>query len=281
MFHVFRYMTRCSIIVFYILLCGFSFVSCSGCDRSDSDTSSQEPNPLLDSEEIKKAIRIQKHVRKLYKRVNVSVVRIETEQDVTVPANPFFRFFFDAPRGGTQTKRGLGSGFFINENGLIVTNYHVVGNVDRIIIKLTDTSSYKASMMGHDQKSDMALLKIDTKIKNQPVQIGNSEDVLVGDIVYAIGNPFGFSATLTSGVVSSADQKIESKDNVPRIQTDAAINPGNSGGPLLNIMGKVIGINQMIYSDKGGSVGIGFAIPINYAMKVIEQIKKENKKSKK
>ena len=267
-------------VILLLFFCSFTFISCFGCDKIDSESWDQKPNPLLDSEEIQKVIRIQTHVRKLYKKANVSVVRIETEQDVAVPANPFFKHFYDIP-DGMQTKRGLGSGFFLNENGLIVTNYHVVANVDRIVIKLIDSSSHKASMIGYDKKSDLALLKIDIRKKNQSIQIGNSENIAVGDIVYAIGNPFGFSATLTSGVISSAHQKIVSKDNMPRIQTDATINPGNSGGPLLDIRGKVIGVNQMIYSDKGGSIGIGFAIPINYAMQVIERIKKETLQTKK
>ncbi len=266
---------RSLVILLLFFFCSFTFSSCFGCDDPDSESWNQGTNPLLESAEIQKAIRIQMHVRELYKRANASVVRIETEQDVAIPTNPFFKHFFDIP-DGMQTERSLGSGFFLTESGFIVTNYHVVANVDRIVIKLIDSSSHQALMIGYDKKSDLALLKIDTKRKNQSIEIGDSSNISVGDIVYAIGNPFGFSATLTSGVVSSANQKIESKNNVSRIQTDAAINPGNSGGPLLDIMGKVIGVNQMIYSDKGGSVGIGFAIPINYAMQVIERIKKEH-----
>ena len=247
--------------------------SCSGC-RENNPSSSIEPNPLLDSEAVQKALSIQDSVRALYKRVRSSVVRIETEKNVSLPLNPFFKRFFDIPES-QQKKQGLGSGFIINESGLIATNYHVVAKVDRITVKLLDGSAYDSSTVGYDKDSDIALLKIDTRKSLPSIEIGDSSQVFAGDLVYAIGNPFGFSATLTSGVVSSANQKVGSENNIPRIQTDAAINPGNSGGPLLDIMGRVIGINQMIYSDKGGSIGIGFAIPINHAMKIIEGLKKE------
>ena len=187
--------------------------------------------------------------------------------------HPLFKRFFDVP-DTTQKKQGLGSGFFINESGLSVTNYHVVEKVDRIKIKLLNGSSYDADILGFHKPSDIALLKIDSEKPVQPIHIGNSKETLVGDLVYAIGNPFGLSAILTSGVISATQQEIETADGVPRIQTDAAINPGNSGGPLLNLNGEVIGINQMIYSNKGGSIGIGFAIPINYAMSIIQKLKK-------
>ncbi len=267
---VYRFFTFC-----FFYLCSFFLISCSGCHEVNSSSSGYEQvNPLLDSKEVKAAMLIQDHVRTLYKKANSSVVRIETEQDVSIPSNLFFRHFFDTPNA-KQTKHGLGSGFIFNSNGLIVTNYHVVKNVDRITIKLLDTSSHEALMIGYDEISDLALLKINTQRNIISIEIGNSNNISVGDLVYAIGNPFGFSATLTSGIISSAHQKIKSKDNIPRIQTDAAINPGNSGGPLLDITGKVIGINQMIYSNNGGSVGVGFAIPINYAVSIIEKIKQK------
>jgi serine protease Do len=200
-----------------------------------------------------------------------------------MPMNPFFndpmfRKFFNVPQGQQEQKRqGLGSGFIISEEGFIVTNNHVVQNVDKITVKLQNNQTYSAKLIGSDSVADLALLKIDGGKNLRSVHLGDSDDVGVGDFAIAIGNPFGLQSTFTFGVISSTGQDIDTADGVPRIQTDAAINPGNSGGPLLNIKGQVIGINQMIYSQSGGSVGIGFAIPVNYAKVVVENLKKGKK----
>ena len=252
-------------------------------------------NPLNDSASIRGAITVQNAMRQIYKEVNPAVVRIETESNIEiVPSNdPIFRFFFNIPRGrqrGRQHQRrkqqGLGSGFILDsKKGYIITNHHVVAKrsskkyVDKVKVKLVNGKSYDAKVIGSDIGSDIALLQIKSEQKLKQIYIGDSDTIEVGDFAIAIGNPFGLSSTFTMGVISSKGQDVESRDGVPRIQTDAPINPGNSGGPLLSIKGEVIGINQMIYTQGmgGGSIGIGFAIPINYAMSVIEKLKSGKK----
>ncbi|MCL2155852.1 MAG: trypsin-like peptidase domain-containing protein, partial [Leptospirales bacterium] len=153
-------------------------------------------------------------------------------------------------------------------------NYHVVTGVDKVKVKI-NKDSYDAKIIGLDERTDLALLKIDSKEKLIPVYFGDSDSVSVGDWSIAIGNPFGLDKTFTVGVVSSAARRDLDLmgDSQTHIQTDASINPGNSGGPLLNIYGEVIGVNRMIYSQTGGNIGIGFAIPINTAKNVLEQLK--------
>lgn len=264
-------------LVLFVFLLGAVFSPfAGGCTERNQLVYAQEENPLLNSRSVAEAVTLQEALREIYQEVNPSVVRIETEQTVKMNPmfnDPFFRRFFGAPNGGQPRKRqGLGSGFIINKEGYIVTNDHVVRGVDKITVKLQNKESYEAKLIGSDQVSDIALLKIEAK-NLHPVYMGDSDDIRVGDFGIAIGNPFGLQSTFTLGVISSTGQDIETADGVARIQTDAAINPGNSGGPLLNIKGEVIGINQMIYTQSGGSVGIGFAIPINYAKVVIENIK--------
>ncbi len=260
----------------------FLFLLLLSCDE-DPFTKKKKINPLLKSEEIKKAILVQNAIREIYKMTNPSVVSITTEKIVNTSPffrDPFFRHFFGDPKKDKQKKRknqGLGSGFLMDQEGYIVTNHHVIDNVDSINVKFVDGSDHEATLIGSDKYSDIALLKVDSKKKFSYLSIGNSDDIRVGDMAIAIGNPFGLSSTLTTGVISSVNQEIESSDGRPRIQTDAAINPGNSGGPLLNVKGEVIGINQMIYTKSGGSLGIGFAIPINHAMSIILQLKEGKK----
>lgn len=240
-------------------------------------------NPLEKSAAVKGSLVLQQALREIYKEVNPAVVRIETEQKVSPQSNPlyndpFFRYFFGGPgsRGG-QRRSGLGSGFVISQDGFVVTNHHVVKNVDKITVKLGNGKEYSAKLIGSDEASDIALLKIDDVEGMRTIHFGDSEEIEVGDLAIAIGNPYGLSSTFTLGVISSKGQDVNSADGVSRIQTDAAINPGNSGGPLLNIKGEVIGINQMIYTQSGGSVGIGFAIPISYALEVINKLKSGEK----
>ena len=274
-----------SIILVFIMgvaVSPFGGAACNGATFVEA----KSYNPLVKSSAVKSALSVQQAMREIYREVNPAVVRIETESYVKNNPflnDPFFRHFFGgrAPRRGKRRKQqGLGSGFIIDKSGYIVTNNHVVapnGNkVDKIKVKLVNGKVYAAKLIGSDSSSDIALLKIEAK--NLKVShIGDSDKIEVGDFAIAIGNPFGLSATFTMGVISSKGQDIKTEDGVSRIQTDAAINPGNSGGPLLNIKGEVIGINQMIYSKSGGSVGIGFAIPINYAMTILEKIKSGKK----
>lgn len=174
------------------------------------------------------------------------------------------------PRGGEQ--QGQGSGFVISEDGYILTNNHVVGGADEILVQTADGRSLKAQLVGTDEKSDVAVIKVE-KAELPKLTIGNSSELEIGEWVLAVGNPFGLSATLTVGVVSATGRAgMGITDYEEFIQTDAAINPGNSGGPLLNIEGEVVGINTAIYSRSGGYMGIGFAIPINMALKIKDQL---------
>ncbi|AFE52573.1 periplasmic serine protease DO-like precursor [Rickettsia prowazekii str. GvV257] len=178
----------------------------------------------------------------------------------------------------------LGSGFIIAPNGLIVTNYHVIANVEKINIKLADNTEFLAKLIGSDAKTDLALLKIDSEEPLPFVEFGDSNDARVGDWVIAIGNPFGnLGGTVTSGIISSKGRDIDvDTDNIVDnfIQTDAAINNGNSGGPMFNLDQKVIGVNTAIFSPLGTNIGIGFAIPSNTAKPIIERLKKDGKVSR-
>jgi serine protease Do len=190
------------------------------------------------------------------------------------PAGDMFRHFFQEqmPQMKREPIRSLGSGFIISADGYILTNAHVVNGADKITVRLPDQQTYKAKVIGKDKRTDIALLKIDAK--NLPVApIGNSDNIQVGEWVLAIGEPFGLDHTATHGIVSALGRDLPDESYVPFIQTDAPVNPGNSGGPLINANGKVIGINSQIYTKSGGFMGISFAIPINVAMNVVDQIK--------
>lgn len=168
--------------------------------------------------------------------------------------------------------RSLGSGFIISSDGYILTNTHVVGNADEITVKLTDQREYKAKVVGTDERTDVALIKIEAK--NLPtVRTGDSEKIRVGEWVVAIGSPLGLENSVTAGIVSAKGRSLPSENYVPFIQTDAAVNPGNSGGPLFNLNGEVVGINSQIISRTGGFMGISLAIPIKVALDVSDQLK--------
>ena len=192
--------------------------------------------------------------------------------------DPFFEFFrrFQGPQSprGQQRERpvfGAGSGFIISPDGVILTNAHVVRDAKEVTVKLQDRREYRAKVMGSDPKTDVAVLKIDAK--NLPVvPIGKSSELRVGEWVLAIGSPFGLDSSVTAGVVSAKGRSLPDDSNVPFIQTDVAVNPGNSGGPLFNTKGEVIGINSQIYSQTGGYQGLSFAIPIDVAYRIKDQI---------
>ena len=197
--------------------------------------------------------------------------------------DPFFRQFF-GDRTYTERVQGLGSGFLISPDGYIVTNDHVAGNAKEITVTLTSGEKYKAELIGTDQVADIALLKIEGK--GLPyIKLGNSDDVIIGEWVIAFGNPFGLfdisdKPTVTVGVVSATKMNLRAEEGrVYRgmIQTDAAINSGNSGGPLVNSLGDVIAVNAVIYTPNQGSIGLGFAIPINRVKSVIAELKKSGK----
>ena len=220
----------------------------------------------------------------LAEKLSPSVVNISTttvveqksrEMPSFPPGSPFEDFFkqFDKPGNKKRRAQSLGSGFIIDKQGYIITNNHVIDNAEKIMVILYDDTSFEATVVGKDPKTDVALLKIDPKkTMLKAVKFGDSNKLRVGDWVMAIGNPFGFGGTVTAGIVSARGRNLSgSYDDY--IQTDASINRGNSGGPLFDMKGNVVGINTAIFSQSGGSVGIGFAVSSNLAKQVTDQLK--------
>ena len=194
------------------------------------------------------------------------------------PIEEFFSRFFGESTSRENNLRSLGSGILINKDGEILTNYPVVRYADTIKVKLADQSEHEARLVGKDERTDLALIKIRKSNGNLPfAKLGASFPLEVGDWVMAIGNPFGLEHTVTAGIVSAKGRVIGAGPYDNFIQTDASINPGNSGGPLINSVGEVIGVNSAIFSQSGGNVGIGFAIPIELAKKVVEQLRKHGR----
>src|SRR3954464_7564571 len=206
--------------------------------------------------------------------VNISVTKEAAAQAPQLDENDplyqvFRRFQGQAPRQAPE--RGIGSGFIVSPDGYILTNAHVVDGVKEVHVKLTDRREFTAKVVGTDPKTDVALIKIDAK--NLPtVRVGSAKNVEVGQWVVAMGSPFGFENSLTAGVVSAKSRSLPGDGYVPFIQTDVAVNPGNSGGPLFDMNGNVIGINSQIYSRSGGYMGVSFAIPIDVALKVKDEL---------
>ena len=212
--------------------------------------------------------------------VNISVTnKVDKTADVPAlskldPNDPFYQFFRQfrgqMPQGQAPT-HALGSGFIVSPDGIILTNAHVVDGASNVTVKLTDRREFKAKVIGVDKPSDVAVLKIDAK--NLPtVTLEKTDDARVGQWVVAIGSPFGFDNSVTAGIVSAKSRALPGDSYVPFIQTDVAVNPGNSGGPLFNTKGEVIGINSQIYSESGGYQGLSFAIPIDVALNVENQL---------
>jgi serine protease Do len=189
---------------------------------------------------------------------------------------PNFRGFRGMPQPDQGPAQGVGSGFIVNPDGIILTNAHVVANADEVTVRLTDKREFKAKVLGSDKVTDVAVLKIEAK-DLPSVKVGNPDTTRVGDWVVAIGTPFGLDNTVTSGIVSAKARALPGDAAVPFIQTDAAVNPGNSGGPLFNMNGEVIGINSQIFSRSGGYMGLAFAVPIDVAMNVKDQIQQYGK----
>ncbi|BFM07621.1 DegQ family serine endoprotease [Halioxenophilus aromaticivorans] len=186
-----------------------------------------------------------------------------------------FRHFLDPRSMPDRQSQSMGSGFLVSEDGYLLTNNHVVSGADEIIVRLQDRREFEAELIGTDERSDLALLKIEAK-KLPYLKFADPEDVQVGEWVLAIGAPFGLDFSASAGIVSAIGRSIPTENNenyVPFIQTDVAINPGNSGGPLFNLDGEVIGINSQIYTRSGGSIGLSFAIPANVAIDVVKQLK--------
>ena len=217
--------------------------------------------------------------------VNVSTTRIRQSAqalpgpfDSDDPLGQFWqRFFGQAAPSGPQKQVGVGSGFVVDRDGTIVTNYHVVDGADKITVTLSDGKKFEAQVLGRDQKTDIAVIKIKALQSLPAVSLGDSDRLEVGEWVMAIGNPFGLDRTVTSGIVSAKGRQIGAGPYDNFIQTDASINPGNSGGPLVNLRGEVVGMNTAIFSQSGGNIGIGFAIPANLVKEILPQLERKGK----
>ncbi|MBA3656797.1 MAG: trypsin-like peptidase domain-containing protein, partial [Gemmatimonadaceae bacterium] len=242
-----------------------------------SDAQATEQLPSRVSAQIESGRR--NAITSAVEKVAPAVVTVQTEMVEQVPADMFEQFF--GGRSSQRSSAGLGSGFIVRNDGVIVTNAHVVSGATRISVAMRNGVTYPAKLIGADETNDLAVLKIDAR--NLPVApLGSSSDLLVGEWAIAIGNPYGFvlantEPSVTAGVVSGVGRNLATQSEgsgiyVDMIQTDASINPGNSGGPLVNAVGEVIGVNSSIFSPSGGSIGIGFAIPINRAKRVAEDL---------
>lgn len=225
----------------------------------------------------------------LVEKQGAAVVNVSTTQTIRnnqvfpgIPnppkGDPFFEFFkrFAPQMPQEREAQSLGSGFIISDDGYIMTNAHVVGNADGITVHLNDKREFKAKVIGIDRRTDVALIKIEANGLPKVTQ-GDPNALKVGEWVVAIGSPFGFDSSVTVGIVSAKGRSLPQENYVPFIQTDAAINPGNSGGPLFNMKGEVIGINSQIFTRSGGYMGLGFAIPIDVAMDVANQLRASGK----
>ncbi|SAY51270.1 serine protease [Neisseria weaveri] len=273
----------------------------SGCDKAEILSNKKQESTLVKSVEAEtdngKISMLLPDFTKLVEQegrtvVNIQAIKYPTsvaEQEDGIDLNqfsdndPFYEFFKrlvpnmpEMPQQEDDGELNFGSGFIISPDGYILTNTHVVAGMNQIKVMLNDKHEYMAKLIGSDQQSDVALLKIEAE--NLPViKVGNAKDLKPGEWVAAIGAPFGFDNSVTAGIVSAKGRSLPNENYTPFIQTDVAINPGNSGGPLFNLKGQVVGINSQIYSRSGGFMGISFAIPIDVAMNVADQLKTTGK----
>ena len=269
--------------IFTLLSLLFIAMSCSkpveNVKKSEEQKEQKEQTQQMSQEELKKhtknAVETQDAFVQVYKNTKDSIVNIRTKKTVTVNTyNPLEELLFGRSGGVEKRESGaLGSGFVVSEDGYIVTNNHVVSNADEIFVKFSDGREYRTKLIGTSPEVDIAVLKIEANEKFKPLEFSDSDKIEIGQWSIAFGNPMGLNDSMTVGVISASGRSslgIEEIENF--IQTDAAINQGNSGGPLIDINGKVIGVNTAILSTSGGSVGLGFAIPSNLASVVKDSI---------
>ena len=269
--------------IFTLLSLLFIAMSCSkpveNSKSNEEQKEQKEQTQQMSQEELKKhtknAVETQDAFVQVYKNTKDSIVNIRTKKTVTVNTyNPLEELLFGRSGGVEKRESGaLGSGFVVSEDGYIVTNNHVVSNADEIFVKFSDGREYRTKLIGTSSEVDIAVLKIEANEKFKPLEFSDSDKIEIGQWSIAFGNPMGLNDSMTVGVISAAGRSslgIEEIENF--IQTDAAINQGNSGGPLIDINGKVIGVNTAILSTSGGSVGLGFAIPSNLASVVKDSI---------
>jgi serine protease Do len=257
------------VVIAVLMACGGTASSTSQAQAAQTD-----PSPIAISSQRRTAI------TEAVAKVAPAVVTVQTEVVQRVQASPF-DFFFGGRQSGEQVHSGIGSGFIIRENGVIVTNAHVVSGATKINVAMRDGTTYPAKLVGIDELNDLAVLQIGAK-KLPIVTLGTSRGLLIGEWAIAIGNPYGFilgntEPSVTAGVISATGRNLTARAEgqgvyVDMIQTDASINPGNSGGPLVNALGEVVGVNSSIYSPSGGSIGLGFAIPIDRARRVADDL---------
>ena len=248
-------------------------------DRSMPEKYTLADSPAVDSKQIASLASLSNERRKLVAGVIPSVVSVKTSKRIQRPQyglNPFDFFRgnyrqFRGPADEALIQNSLGSGVIVTKEGHIMTNNHVVDQVDEIEVVLSDGRTRKARLIGSDKDLDLAVLKVD-ELGVKPLKLGDSDAVQAGDFVLAVGNPFGFDETVTDGIISSKGRPNRVDGFSDYLQTNAAINPGNSGGPLINLRGEVIGINTAIISGSGGSQGIGFAIPSNTVAMALESL---------
>jgi serine protease Do len=284
-----------------VLICvSIALAACSGSTNAQSahaqqvqaTTNSVSPAAVPTAPTVESTVRALPDFSPLVEKYGPAVVNVEVVEKAQPqggpqglsPNDPFYDFFRrfgiptpdQGPRGNAPPVRGAGSGFIVSADGYILTNTHVVGNADEVTVRLTDRREFPAKVVGADERTDVAVIKINAA--NLPtVKLGDPSKVKPGQWVLAIGSPFGFENSATAGIISATSRSLPSDNYVPFIQTDVAVNPGNSGGPLFNLQGEVIGINSQIFSRTGGYMGVSFAIPIDVARNVEDQLVKTGK----
>ena len=283
-----------------VLICvSIALAACSGSSNAQSAhaqqaqaTTNSVPSTVPTAPAVENLVRALPDFSPLVEKYGPAVVNVEVVEKAQPqggpqglsPNDPFYDFFrrFGIPtpdqgqRGNAPPVRGAGSGFIVSADGYILTNTHVVGNADEVTVRLTDRREFPAKVVGADERTDVAVIKISAA--NLPtVKLGDPSKVRPGQWVLAIGSPFGFENSATAGIISATSRSLPSDNYVPFIQTDVAVNPGNSGGPLFNLQGEVIGINSQIFSRTGGYMGVSFAIPIDVARNVEDQLVKTGK----
>jgi len=287
-----------------VLICvSIALAACSGSSNAQSAhaqqaqqaqaTTNPVPSTVPTAPAIENMVRALPDFSPLVEKYGPAVVNVEVVEKAQPqsgpqglsPNDPFYDFFRrfgiptpdqQGPRGNSPPVRGAGSGFIVSADGYILTNTHVVGNADEVTVRLTDRREFPAKVVGADERTDVAVIKISAA--NLPtVKLGDPSKVKPGQWVLAIGSPFGFENSATAGIISATSRSLPSDNYVPFIQTDVAVNPGNSGGPLFNLQGEVIGINSQIFSRTGGYMGVSFAIPIDVARNVEDQLVKTGK----
>ncbi len=274
--HVSSYMRRSIFFVLVVLLLAFAYFRWNGgvlpfhWHRGQKFTPAS--GPTIDTKDVQFLAAMDAEYEKLVQSVVPSVVSIATARRVAVPLVDPFQFLFGQRRYVQRTETALGSGVIVSKEGHILTNHHVIANMEEIRVQLTDGRILPATLIGSDEAVDIAVLRVDAPDLT-PLPLGDSDEVRVGQMVIAVGNPFGLQETVTRGIVSAKGRALPDS-GVGFLQTDAAVNPGNSGGPLLNLRGEIIGINSSIYSQSGGWAGISFAIPSNLARQTLESILK-------